>query len=190
MTTAHSNRPKSVRSATSAPLPAKTAASCAATEAISTRKSSGRRLLRPAAIALRPRAARFGPNLPEAARAGRDFLGTTRCAEVPLPEDRAVRCCCAWFRPISVPSLEPAACGVQGESGEHQHVEEAPLSPYYQSATNRVGAPMRISTLVSCVVLLRAPSTGYAGTSSTWLEADFRKPLCRTVWRRRDELGF
>ncbi len=36
MTTALSNRPKSVKSAKSAPLPAKTAASCAATEAIST----------------------------------------------------------------------------------------------------------------------------------------------------------
>lgn len=36
MTTALTNRAKSVKSATSAPLPAKTAASCAATEATST----------------------------------------------------------------------------------------------------------------------------------------------------------
>ncbi len=96
MTTADSNRPKNVKSATSAPLPAKTAASCAATEATSTKKSSGRLPLVPAPTAVRLRAARSGTNLLEDARPGRGLL-EARYAGAPLTDDRPVRCRCAWF---------------------------------------------------------------------------------------------
>lgn len=77
-------------------MSAKAAASCAATEATNAKKSSGRLLLRSAAITVRLRAARLGLGLLEA----------TRYAGVSLPDDRPLRCCCAWFRRITVPSLK------------------------------------------------------------------------------------
>ena len=110
MTTADNNRPKSVKNATNAPLPAKTAASCAATEPTSTKKSSGRLPLVPAPTAVRLWAARSGTNLLKDARPGRDLLGA-RYAGAPLPDDRTVRCRCAWFRPIPVPSLRHPSRG-------------------------------------------------------------------------------
>ncbi len=77
-------------------MPAKAAASCAATEATNAKKSSGRLLLRSAAITVRLRAARLGLGLLEAAR----------YADAPLPDDLPLRCCCAWFRRIPVLSLK------------------------------------------------------------------------------------
>jgi hypothetical protein len=107
MATAVINSPVSVKSATRSPLPARAAAICAETEATNTQNSSGRLLLRLAAIAVRLRATRSGSGRSESARPGRRLQEDARYADAPLPDDRTVRRRCAWFCRISVPSLEP-----------------------------------------------------------------------------------
>ncbi len=130
MTIALSNRPVSVKSATSAPLSAKTAANCATMEAANTQKSSVPLPLRPAALAGSLRAARPALRLP-GARTGRGLPEDDRYADAPPPEDRPVRRLRAWgVRVCRMPatSLGHPARGVQGESGQHQHVGPARLS--------------------------------------------------------------
>ena len=101
----------SVKSATSAPLSAKTAVNCAATETTNTKKSSDRLLLRSAAIAVRLRADRSGLGLLGDTLLGCGLLEVARYADALLPEERSVRGRCAWFCRMPGTSLEHPARG-------------------------------------------------------------------------------
>ena len=144
----------SEKSSTSAFISTAIAASSAAKEAISAKKSSGRLLLlRAAARALRLRATR--PGLLEAAR----------YADAPLPEDRPLRCR-ARSKPMPVLSLQHPACDVYGKFARHLYVGgNSPFAPPVLSAQGApgccaAGRRSRIYTLADVGFVLRGHQIG------------------------------